>query len=84
MEKRLYAKVENGVDGLLRVVGTLRRKEYNVQDVSMRSLGQDGYSEIVINLLENNKLNASRAMDQMKKIVSVLDVSIMEEEKVNG
>ena len=80
MERMICATVENGVESLLRVVGTLRRKEYDIQDVSMRFLEQDNYSEIVIKLLENKKLNVDGAMNQMKKIVSVLDVNLIEEE----
>ena len=80
MERMICATVENGVESLLRVVGTLRRKEYEVQDVSMRFLEQDNYSEIIIKLLENKKLNVDGAMNQMKKIVSVLDVNLIEEE----
>jgi len=80
MEKRICATVENGVESLLRVVGTLRRKEYAIQDVRLRNLGQTDNAEIIIELLENKNLNATNAMNQMKKIVSVLDVNVLEEE----
>ena len=56
---------------------------YAIQNVRMRFLEQNDCSEIATKLLENKNLNVDDAINQLKKIASVLDVNTIEEEN-NG
>ena len=80
MERCLHAKVDNGVDTLLKVVGVLRRKEFTVSDVTMTSLTESKFSDVLIKLDGSTDKIFSRAMEHLEKIIGVTDIQILEEE----
>ncbi len=80
MERCLHAKVDNGVDTLLKVVGVLRRKEFAVSDVEMKSLSKSKHSNILIKLHDATDKNVFKAVAHLEKIVGVNDIRILEEE----
>lgn len=80
MEKCLHAKVDNGVDTLLKVVGVLRRKEFDVSDITMTSLSESKSSNLLIRLGSSTDKTMSKAMEHLEKIIGVSDIRILEEE----
>lgn len=80
MVRCLNARVDNGVDTLLKVVGVLRRKEFDVSDVSMTSLSESNSANLLIRLGEQTEKNFSRAKDHLEKIIGVSEIQILEEE----
>ncbi len=74
MCRTISFKVSMGMDSAVRVLTTLRRKQFDVREFSMVSL--DGSSsEFKITLEEKKKESFERAMLQMQKLVDVYDVS---------
>lgn len=80
MKRCLNAKLENGVDTLLKVVGVLRRKEFAVSDVIMTSLSESNSSNLVIRLDGQSEKKFSRAIEHLEKIIGVSEIEIIEEE----
>lgn len=80
MERCLNARVDNGVDTLLKVVGVLRRKEFDVSDVSMTSLSESKSSNLLIRLGGQTEKTFFRAKEHLEKIVGVSEIVILEEE----
>lgn len=80
MEKCLHAKVDNGVDTLLKVIGVLRRKEFDVSDITMTSLSESKSSNLLIRLGSSTDKTMSKAMEHLEKIIGVSDIRILEEE----
>lgn len=76
MEK-LYVEVDNGVEALLRVVGVLRRKDFDVVSVNLQSTGDQDLSDLYITLDEKFNLGAENAKNQMEKLFGVHSVKIL-------
>lgn len=73
MCRTVSLKVSNGMDSAVRVLTTLRRKQFDVKEFSMIEI--DGYkSEFKITLGDEKNLGLDRAILQMKKLVDVYDV----------
>jgi len=75
MLKKIYASTDYGIDSLVRVVGTLRRKEFDIVGVSMDSISEET-SELCITLREHAKLNAEYAKYQLEKIIDIENIQI--------
>ncbi len=76
MKKKLTAKMENGMDMTLKVLSTLRRKEYDIEDFQMTCDALDKNAFITITLRENEINSAQKAMYQMEKIHGISDIQI--------
>jgi len=74
MCRTISFKVSMGMDSAVRVLTTLRRKQFDVREFSMVSL-DSSRSEFRITLEEKKKESFERAMLQMQKLVDVYDVS---------
>lgn len=66
-------KVSSGMDSAVRVLTTLRRKQFDVREFTMKDLG-DHNSELMVTLEDEKRLGLDRAILQMKKLVDVYDV----------
>lgn len=75
MLRKIYASSDDGVHSLIRVVSTLRRKEFDVVGVSMDSK-EDEKAEMCITLREHSKLNAEYAKYQLEKMIDLTNISI--------
>lgn len=73
MCRTISFKVSMGMDSAVRVLTTLRRKQFDVRGFSMVPL-DDNNSEFKITLEEKKKESFDRAVLQMQKIVDVYDV----------
>lgn len=73
MCRTISFKVSMGMDSAVRVLTTLRRKQFDVRGFSMVSLDEDN-SEFKIILEEKKKESFDRAVLQMQKLVDVYDV----------
>lgn len=74
MCRTISFKVLNGMDSAVRVLTTLRRKQFDVKEFSMSSL--DANNSLFKVTLEDEKRNSfDRAVLQMQKLVDVYDVS---------
>lgn len=76
MCKTVSFKVSSGVDSAARVLTTLRRKQFDVKEFSMKEI-DNNYSLLSVTLEDSGKLCAEDAALQMKKLVDVYDVEIV-------
>lgn len=76
MKKKLTAKMENGMDTTLKVISTLRRKEYDIEDFQMSCDEFDQNAFISITLRDDAITSMERAMYQMEKIHGISDIQI--------
>nr|WP_300094649.1 ACT domain-containing protein [Sedimentibacter sp.] len=73
MCRTISFKVSSGMDSAVRVLTTLRRKQFDVKGFSMESIDANN-SEFRIMLEDEKKQGFDRAMLHMKKFVDVYDV----------
>jgi len=66
-------KVSSGMDSAVRVLTTLRRKQFDVREFSMIEVNSNK-SEFKVTLFDEKNLGLDRAILQMKKLVDVYDV----------
>lgn len=76
MKKKLTAKMESGMDMTLKVLSTLRRKEYDIEDFQMTCDALDDNAFISITLRDDAISSMERAMYQMEKIHGISDIQI--------
>ncbi len=72
MGTRVTAKMENGVDTMLRVVGTLRRKDYGILNVEMTTGGSD-----LLITLEGDLQRVRCAVDHMEKVYGLHHIRVL-------
>ncbi len=74
MTKKVSFKVSNGMDSTVRVLTTLRRKNFYVTEFSMEEMGHNK-ARLVLTVDDNHPVaNFNRVVLQMKKLVDVYDV----------
>lgn len=74
MQRTIYAKTEKGLDAFLKIVTTLRRKTFDIQDVGL-SCGEDEATlTIVIN--EHPNKGGDLAVGYLKQLYEVYDVRL--------
>ena len=74
MCRTISFKVTMGMDSAVRVLTTLRRKQFDVRGFSMVSM-DDNSSEFKVTLEDKKKESFSQAVLQMQKLVDVYDVA---------
>lgn len=74
MLKSISARLNNGLDSLVRVTNMLRRKEFQIKDISMTSALDGCYSDLIITIYEDDKLGVNQAINQIKKIHDVYEI----------
>lgn len=74
MCRTISFKVSMGMDSAVRVLTTMRRKQFDVKGFSMVSLN-DKDTEFKITLEDKKQESFERAILQMRKLVDVYDVS---------
>ncbi len=74
MCRTISFRVSKGMDSAVRVLTTLRRKQFDVKEFSMSSLDENN-SVFKITLEDEKRNSFDRAILQMQKIVDVYDVS---------
>ncbi|WP_317854592.1 hypothetical protein [Chakrabartyella piscis] len=72
MAKKYRFQVTNGVDSAVRVIATLRRKQYAIKEFSMEEL--EDKSTLLYITLENDLAFLDKAVCHMEKLVDVYDV----------
>jgi len=73
MCRTISFRVPSGMDSAVRVLTTLRRKQFDIRGFSMVPLDANN-SEFKVTLEDEKKQSFERAMLQMKKFVDVYDV----------
>lgn len=76
MKKRIYAKLNNGMDLTVRVLTTLRRKEFDIFEIDMKRSG-DAEVDLFITLDALSNLHAESALNQVEKIYGVSEVKLV-------
>ena len=74
MYKIISAKVDNGIDALVRVTNTLRRKEFQIRGLTMTEGEVGGYSDLRITIEEGSNLGIEQAMMQLRKMINVYEI----------
>jgi acetolactate synthase regulatory subunit len=72
MSRTVSFKVSSGMDSAVRVLTTLRRKQFDVKEFSMKEIDSNN-SEFKITL-NDEKIGLDRAILQIQKLVDVYDV----------
>lgn len=74
MTKKVSFKVSNGMDSTVRVLTTLRRKNFAVTEFSMQEMDQNK-ARLVLTVDDSQPFaDFNRAVLQMKKLVDVYDI----------
>ncbi len=76
MRTQVTARLDDGVNTMLRVVGTLRRKEFGILDVEMKDLSGKAGSELTITLNGDGD-QSLRAVHQMEKVYGVKNIRML-------
>lgn len=84
MYKTISAKVDHGIDALVRVTNTLRRKEFQIRELAMTEGEIGGYSDLMITIEEGSNLGIEQAMMQLRKMVNVYEIKEVQGGKLNG
>ncbi len=74
MTKTLYACLNNGTDSLLRLVSTLRRKEFDVRNITMESNENAEFSTLLITIDEKSNLGIDQAIKVMNKLTDISEI----------
>lgn len=74
MSNTVSARVDNGLEVLLRVVGVLKRKRFNIKSLNMEEIKDSSYASLVITFDDELSVGAQRAISQMEKLVDVHEV----------
>ncbi len=67
-------RVDSGLEGLMRVVGILRRKRFDIKGVNMEEIKNTGLANLEITLTDEFNLGVEQAINQMEKLVNVHEV----------
>ena len=73
--KKICAKLDNGLDLTLKVINTLRRKEFDINDLEMKN--NKGEISLFITLKQDDLKSLENATFQMEKIYGVSDIKII-------
>ncbi|MCC0627958.1 ACT domain-containing protein [Clostridioides sp. ES-S-0108-01] len=74
MENTVYAKLNQGIDSFLRVAMTLRRREVDIQSISMTV---DNMNNSGIKLIVNEeKTSLDSVLNHMKKLHDVREITV--------
>jgi len=73
MCKTVSFKVSSGMDSAVRVLTTLRRKQFDVREFTMKEINSNS-SEFMVTLEGEKNLGVERAIQQIQKLVDVYDV----------
>lgn len=77
----IHARTDNGLEGILRVVTTLRRKTFDIVDLGMTTEKEDACLRIVIK--EHPEKNAQMALAYLNQIYELRDVSLVGHESTH-
>ncbi|MDX5713246.1 ACT domain-containing protein, partial [Clostridioides difficile] len=73
MENTVYAKLNQGIDSFLRVAMTLRRREFDIQSISMTV---DNMNNSGIKLIVNEeKTSLDSVLNHMKKLHDIREIT---------
>ncbi|MBJ9765240.1 ACT domain-containing protein [Clostridioides difficile] len=74
MENTVYAKLNQGIDSFLRVAMTLRRREVDIQSISMTL---DNMNNSGIKLIVNEeKTSLDSVLNHMKKLHDIREITV--------
>ncbi|MDX5806174.1 ACT domain-containing protein [Clostridioides difficile] len=74
MENTVYAKLNQGIDSFLRVAMTLRRREVDIQSISMTV---DNMNNSGIKLIVNEeKTSLDSVLNHMKKLHNIREITV--------
>ncbi|WP_131047345.1 ACT domain-containing protein [Clostridioides difficile] len=74
MENTVYAKLNQGIDSVLRVAMTLRRREVDIQSISMTV---DNMNNSGIKLIVNEeKTSLDSVLNHMKKLHDIREITV--------
>ncbi|WP_432402348.1 ACT domain-containing protein [Wukongibacter sp. M2B1] len=74
MEKKVLCRVDSGLETLVRVVGLLKRKRFEIRSVNMEEIKDSSFANLEITLKDEFNLGFDQAINQMEKLVSVHDI----------
>lgn len=74
MEKKVLCRVDSGLETLMRVVGLLKRKRFDIKSVNMEEIKNSRFSNLEIILTDEFNLGFEQAINQMEKLVNVHDI----------
>lgn len=76
MKTQVRARLSDGVNTMIRVVSTLRRKEFGIVDLEMTSADPVEFSQLLITL-KGDRNDNMRAVHQMEKVYGVTEIELL-------
>jgi acetolactate synthase-1/3 small subunit len=73
MSRKVSLKVVSGMDSVIRVLTTLRRKNFKVTELTMKEV--DGVVELTLSVDDLKTPGFDRAVQHVKRLVDVFDVT---------
>ncbi len=73
MENRVCARLNQGIDSFIRVTSVLRRKEFNIKEINMKS--QSDYIDLDI-VVYDERLTGS-VVKQISKLADVKEIKVV-------
>lgn len=74
LDKKLSCRVDNGLEALIRVVGLLKRKRFDISSVNMEKIENSQYSNLEITIKDELNLGVNQAINQMEKLMNVHEI----------
>ncbi len=82
MLRIIEARTDSGLEGLLRVITTLRRRTFDIVDVGMVSTSKEARLKIVI--CEKPDRSGLMAVDYIKQLYEIHDVHLKENDALEN
>lgn len=76
MEKTLVLKTNKGLESMIKVAGTLKRKQIDVQQLILKNTDKE-YSNLMITIDENEKQNIKQVILYIKKLYDVYNIEVV-------
>lgn len=76
MQKSINVSLTSGIDPFLRIVSILRKKGFNIENISF-SVEDEQRSNLIITLNEKGNLGLNEAMLQVKKVNGVNEIKVL-------
>ena len=76
MEKTVVLRMNKGLEPMIKVAGTLKRKQIDVQQLIMKNTDKE-YSNLMITIDENEKQNIKQVILYIKKLYDVYNIEVV-------
>jgi len=73
VQSRVYARLNQGIDSFIRVTSVLRRKEFNIKEINMKSQS----SHIDLDIVVYDDSLTGNVVKQISKLADVKEIKVI-------